>query len=63
MDDVFVGQPVVDAEGIMGQVVEVSTTTSRMILLNDQKALYQSQLYLLFLNIFLMLKFSSSLSL
>ena len=37
LDDVFVGQPVVDAEGIMGQVVEVSTSTSRMILLNDQK--------------------------
>ncbi len=36
-DGVFVGQPVVDAEGIMGQVVEVSTSTSRMILLNDQK--------------------------
>ncbi|RDX38242.1 rod shape-determining protein MreC [Kangiella sp. HD9-110m-PIT-SAG07] len=37
LDGVFVGQPVVDAEGIMGQVVEVSTSTSRMILLNDQK--------------------------
>ncbi|WP_071890164.1 rod shape-determining protein MreC [Kangiella sediminilitoris] len=37
MDDVFVGQPVVDAEGIMGQIVEVSTSTSRMILINDQK--------------------------
>lgn len=37
MDGVFVGQPVVDAEGIMGQVVEVSTSTARMILLNDQK--------------------------
>jgi len=37
LDSVFVGQPVVDAEGIMGQIIEVSTTTSRMILLNDQK--------------------------
>lgn len=36
-DNVFVGQPVVDAEGIMGQIIEVSTITSRMILLNDQK--------------------------
>lgn len=36
-DEVFVGQPVVDSEGIMGQIVEVSLTTSRMILLNDQK--------------------------
>ena len=37
LDEVFVGQPVVDAEGVMGQIVEVSTSTSRMILLNDQK--------------------------
>ncbi|MBD3654541.1 MAG: rod shape-determining protein MreC [Kangiella sp.] len=36
-DGVFLGQPVVDSEGVMGQVVEVSLTTSRMILLNDQK--------------------------
>lgn len=36
-NEVFVGQPVVDSEGVMGQIVEVSLTTSRMILLNDQK--------------------------
>lgn len=35
-DDIFVGQAVVDSEGVMGQVVEVSTTTSRMILINDR---------------------------
>lgn len=37
INEVFVGQPVVDSEGVMGQIVEVSLTTSRMILLNDQK--------------------------
>lgn len=37
LDGVFVGQAVVDSEGVMGQIIRVSTVTSRMILLNDQK--------------------------
>ncbi|WP_394203790.1 rod shape-determining protein MreC [Shewanella waksmanii] len=32
---VFVGQPVVDAQGVVGQVVEVSALTSRVLLLSD----------------------------
>jgi rod shape-determining protein MreC len=34
-DGVFVGQPVVDAEGLMGQVVEVSPGSSRALLIAD----------------------------
>jgi len=34
--DVFVGQPVLDAEGLMGQVIEVSPLTSRVLLISDQ---------------------------
>lgn len=34
-DGVFVGQPLIDAEGLMGQVVEVSTLTSRVLLITD----------------------------
>ena len=33
---VFVGQPVVDSEGLMGQVIEVSLITSRVMLISDQ---------------------------
>ncbi len=33
---VFVGQPVLDAEGLMGQVIEVSPLTSRVLLISDQ---------------------------
>ncbi|GIU08195.1 rod shape-determining protein MreC [Shewanella sp. c952] len=32
---VFVGQPVVDAQGVVGQVVQVSEITSRVLLLSD----------------------------
>jgi rod shape-determining protein MreC len=32
---VFVGQPVVDAKGVVGQVVEVSELTSRVLLVSD----------------------------
>lgn len=32
---VFVGQPVVDAQGVVGQVVQVSEMTSRVLLLSD----------------------------
>ena len=34
-DGVFVGQPLIDADGLMGQVVEVSSTTSRALLITD----------------------------
>ncbi|MDC0362536.1 rod shape-determining protein MreC [Halioglobus sp.] len=34
-DGVFVGQPLIDAEGLMGQVVEVSGGTSRALLITD----------------------------
>lgn len=36
-DNVYVGQPVVDAAGFLGQITEVSANHSRMILLNDDK--------------------------
>jgi rod shape-determining protein MreC len=34
-DGVYVGQPLIDAEGLMGQVVEVSSGTSRALLITD----------------------------
>lgn len=34
-DGVFVGQPLIDADGLMGQVVEVSEGTSRALLIAD----------------------------
>lgn len=34
-DGVFVGQPLIDADGLMGQVVEVSGTVSRALLVTD----------------------------
>jgi rod shape-determining protein MreC len=34
-DGVFVGQPLIDADGLMGQIVEVSSTTSRALLITD----------------------------
>lgn len=36
VDNVFVGQPVLDAHGLMGQVVEVSNYTSRVLLISDE---------------------------
>lgn len=36
-DNVYVGQPVIDANGIMGQVVEVSNMTARIILITDER--------------------------
>ncbi len=35
---VYVGQPVLDAHGIMGQVVQVTPWTSRVMLLNDSRS-------------------------
>jgi rod shape-determining protein MreC len=34
-DGVFMGQPLIDAEGLMGQVVEVSGSSSRVLLITD----------------------------
>lgn len=34
-DEVFVGQPLIDADGLMGQVVEVSPSSSRALLITD----------------------------
>lgn len=35
IDDVYIGQSVLDESGIVGQVVEVSTTNSRVLLISD----------------------------
>ena len=35
-DEIFIGQPVLDARGLMGQVIEVSRFTSRVLLISDQ---------------------------
>jgi rod shape-determining protein MreC len=34
-DNVFLGQPVLDANGVMGQVIHVGPITSRVLLIND----------------------------
>lgn len=34
-DNIFVGQPVLDAFGVMGQVTQVNPLTSRILLIND----------------------------
>jgi len=35
VDGVYVGQPLIDAEGLLGQVVDVSEMTSRVLLITD----------------------------
>ncbi|MGI9322906.1 MAG: rod shape-determining protein MreC, partial [Pseudomonadales bacterium] len=35
-DDVYVDQPVIDAEGLIGQVIEVSRFSSRVLLISDR---------------------------
>ncbi len=37
-DDVYVGQPVVDANGVMGQIIQVGLTTSRVLLITDLRS-------------------------
>jgi len=37
-DGVFTGQPVLDATGVMGQVIQVGPLTSRILLVNDPKS-------------------------
>ena len=34
----FLGQPVLDANGVMGQVIQVSPLTSRVLLINDERS-------------------------
>lgn len=34
-DNVYVGQPVLDANGVMGQVIQAGPVTSRVLLIND----------------------------
>ncbi len=34
-DGVFIGQPVLDAAGVMGQVIQIGPYTSRVLLIND----------------------------
>lgn len=36
-DQVFVGQPILDAYGVLGQVIAVGATTSRVLLLSDRR--------------------------
>jgi rod shape-determining protein MreC len=37
-DGVYVGQPVLDADGVMGQVVEAGPVSSRVLLINDSRS-------------------------
>ncbi len=37
-DNVFVGQPVLDAKGVLGQVVDVGVNTSTVLLISDSKS-------------------------
>jgi rod shape-determining protein MreC len=37
-DNVFVGQPVLDASGVMGQIIQVGPLTSRALLINDSRS-------------------------
>ncbi len=37
-DGVYVGQPVLDASGVMGQVIDAGPLTSRVLLINDSRS-------------------------
>lgn len=37
-EEVYIGQPVLDAKGVMGQVIQVGSLTSRVLLLNDLRS-------------------------
>lgn len=37
-EGLYVGQPVLDATGVMGQVIQVGPISSRLLLINDQKS-------------------------
>ena len=34
-DDLYIGQPVLDANGVMGKVIQIGSLTSRVLLIND----------------------------
>lgn len=38
IDGVYVGQPVLDANGVMGQVIQAGPITSRVLLINDPRS-------------------------
>lgn len=42
-DGVFVGQPVLDAFGVMGQIIDVGPFTSRMMLISDSRSAIPAQ--------------------
>lgn len=44
-DHVFIGQPVLDADGVMGQVVDVAPDTSKVLLVTDARAAVPVQDY------------------
>ena len=37
-EGLYVGQPVLDATGVMGQIIQVGSIASRLLLINDQKS-------------------------
>lgn len=37
-DGLYIGQPVLDATGVMGQIIQVGPVSSRLLLINDQKS-------------------------
>jgi rod shape-determining protein MreC len=37
-DGVFVGQPVLDANGVMGKIIQIGPMTSRVLLVNDSRS-------------------------
>ncbi len=38
LDAVYIGQPVLDANGVMGKIIQVGPTTSRVLLVNDTRS-------------------------
>lgn len=38
LDHVFLGQPVLDANGVLGQVIQINPVTSRVLLINDTRS-------------------------
>ncbi|MCD6055653.1 MAG: rod shape-determining protein MreC [Gammaproteobacteria bacterium] len=44
-EGIYVGQPVMDAQGVMGQVIAVNRLTSRVLLLDDARSAIPVQIY------------------
>lgn len=44
-DHVFIGQPVLDADGVMGQIVDLAPNTSKVLLVTDTRAAVPVQDY------------------